>query len=117
MNRKFVAMVAVFAALTATSAWAQDKAPPKASKADVQKLVDSIKADKAKMAEFCVYVKLQNQAEEAQEKKDTKKLEDIDKQLADAVKKLGPDFDRIVGNSELDEETGALLENLSKTCT
>ena len=37
-------------------------APPAASKADVQKLVDSIKADKAKMAQFCELNKIDDQA-------------------------------------------------------
>ena len=115
MNMKFVSAVAVFAAFMATSVSAQTP-PPKASKADVQKLVDSIKADKAKMAEFCVIMKLQEQSGEAQEKKDDKKLQDLDKQMADAVKKMGPDFDRIT-SSELDDDSVALLDALGKSCT
>ena len=41
MKTKFVAAVAVFAALSAGPAFAQAKAAAKASEADVQKLVDS----------------------------------------------------------------------------
>ena len=53
MKTTFVAAVAVIAALSAP-AFAQEKARRlPASKADVQKLVDSIKADKAKLAQFC----------------------------------------------------------------
>ncbi len=113
MNTKFVAAVAVCAAFAATSAIAQQKAPPppaqqeqaapKASKAEVQKLVESIKADKAKTAQFCNLMKLQDQYTAAAEKKDEKKLEALDKQMEEGAKKLGPDFDRIT-QSELDED-------------
>jgi hypothetical protein len=117
MKLKFVSAVAVLAVLAATPVVAQDKAPPKANKADVQKLVDSIKADKAKMAEFCVYVKLQAQADEAAEKKDEKKVADIEKQAMEAGQKIGPDFVTIALGSEMDDESGALLEALAKSCS
>ncbi len=122
MHTKFVAAIAVLAALTATSAFAQQKAPkqeeqapPKASKAEVQKLVDSIKADKAKSAQFCSLMKLQEQYTAAAEKKDEKKLEALDKQMEEGAKKIGPDFDRIT-QSELDDDATSLLDGLAKTC-
>ena len=71
MKATFVAAVAVMAAFSAP-AFAQDKAPPPASKADVQKLVDSIKGDKAKMTQFCEVMKLDEQAAAASEKNDQK---------------------------------------------
>jgi hypothetical protein len=114
MKTKFVAGLAVLAALSAP-AFAQDKAPPKASKADVQKLVDGIKADKAKSAQFCDIMKLQTQYQAAAEKKDDKQLEALDKQMEDASKKLGPDFDKVT-SSEIDDESAALLDDLAKTC-
>ncbi len=130
MNTKFVAAVAVCAAFAATSAIAQQqKAPPpapkqeqeqeqpapKASKAEVQKLVSDIKADKAKLAQFCNLMKLQDQYTAAAEKKDDKKLEALDKQMEEGAKKIGPDFDRIT-QSELDEEATNLLDGLANTC-
>ncbi len=121
MNTKFVAALAVCAAFAATSAIAQqkapaeEKAPPKASKAEVQKVVDAIKADKTKTAVFCGLVKLQDQYQAAAEKKDDKQLDALDKKLEEEAKKLGPDFDRIT-QAELDDEAGALLDGLSKTC-
>ncbi len=123
MNMKFVAAVAVCAAFAASSAIAQDKAPapaqqeqapPKASKADVQKLVEGIKADKGKMSQFCNLMKLQDQYTAAAEKKDEKKLEALDKQMEEGAKKIGPDFDRIT-QSELDEEATNLLDGLANT--
>ncbi len=126
MNTKFVAAVAVCAAFAATSAIAQQKAPapapqqeqaaPKASKAEVQKLVQDIKADKAKMSQFCGLMKLQDQYTAAAEKKDEKKLEALDKQMEEGAKKLGPDFDRIT-QSELDEDATKLLDGLANGCS
>ena len=120
MNTKFVAAIAVCAAFAATSAIAQQKAPepaaPKASKAEVQKLVDGIKGDKGKLAQFCNLMKLQEQYTAAAEKKDEKKLEALDKQMEEGAKKIGSDFDRIT-QSELDEEATNLLEGLANTCS
>lgn len=126
MNTKFVAAVAVCAAFAATSAIAQQKAPPaapqqeqaapKASKAEVQKLVESIKADKGKMGQFCNLMKLQDQYTAAAEKKDEKKLEALDKQMEEGAKKMGPDFDRIT-QSELDEDATKLLDGLANGCS
>ena len=126
MITKFVAGVAIGAAFAATSALAQEKAPapapqqeqaaPKASKAEVQKLVESIKADKAKMSQFCNLVKLQDLYTAAAEKKDEKKLEALDKQMEEGAKKMGPDFDRIT-QSELDDEAINLLDGLANNCS
>ena len=126
MNTKFVAAIAVCAAFAATSAIAQQKAPalaqqqeqaaPKASKADVQKLVEGIKADKGKLSQFCNLMKLQDQYTAAAEKKDEKKLEALDKQMEEGAKKIGSDFDRIT-QSELDEEATNLLDGLANTCS
>jgi hypothetical protein len=124
MNTKFVAAVAVCAAFAASSAIAQQKAPPpaqeqaapKASKAEVQKLVEGIKADKTKLTQFCSLMKLQDQYTAAAEKKDEKKLEALDKQMEEGAKKIGPDFDRIT-QSELDEEATNLLDGLANSCS
>ena len=126
MNTKFIAAIAVCAAFAAPSAIAQQKAPPppaeqeqaapKASKAEVQKLVDGIKADKSKMSQFCNLMKLQDQYTAAAEKKDEKKLEALDKQMEEGAKKIGPDFDRIT-QSELDEEATNLLDGLANSCS
>ena len=94
----------------------QEQAAPKASKADVQKLVEGIKADKAKLTQFCGLMKLQDQYTAAAEKKDEKKLEALDKQMEEGAKKIGPDFDRIT-QSELDEEATNLLDGLANSCS
>lgn len=115
MKTKFVAAIAVFAALSSGPAFAQDKAPAKASKADVQKLVDGIKADSAKTTQFCALMKLEAESQAAADKKDEKKLEALDKQMEEAAKKLGADFEKVT-SSDMDEESAGLLEGLAKTC-
>ncbi len=113
MKATFVAAVAVMAALSAP-AFAQDKAPPPASKAEVQKLVDTIKGDKAKMASFCDLMKLQDESQAA-DKKDDKKLEELDKKMEEDAKKVGPDFEKVT-SGDMDEASASLLDNLSKSC-
>ena len=114
MKTTLVAAIAVVAALTAPAFAAEEKAPPPASKADVQKLVDTIKGDKAKLALFCEVMKLDEQAASAGEKNDQKKVEEISKQEEEAGKKISPDFDKIM--SSLSEDTGPLVEELGKGC-
>jgi hypothetical protein len=116
MKTKFVAAIAVVAALSVPAA-AEEKAPPAppaASKAEVQKLVEIIKGDKAKLTQFCEVMKLDEQAAQASEKNDQKKVDEISKQEEEAGKKISPDFDRVM--SGLSEDTGPLVEELAKSC-
>jgi hypothetical protein len=113
MKMTFVAAIAVAAVLSAPAV-AEEKAPPPASKADVQKLVDTIKADKAKLGQFCDVMKLDEQAGQASEKSDQKKVDEISKQQEEISKKISPDFDKVM--SGLSEDTGPLVEELAKGC-
>jgi hypothetical protein len=117
MNIKPFAAIALLAAFAPMSALAQQpQNAPKASKADVQKVVDGIKADKAKLASYCAFVKLDDQVEQtASKNQKDPKLQSLTQQLNDAVKKVGPDFEKIM-NSELDEASGKLLEGLGQSC-
>lgn len=117
MNTKPFAVIALLAAFAPVSAHSQQQPNiPKASKADVQKVVDSIKGDKAKLAKYCSFVKLDDQVEAiaAKNQKDPK-LESLGKQVTESIKQVGPDFEKIM-NSELDQDSGALLEGLGKSC-
>jgi len=116
MSRKFVAAIAVVTAVTTTVAFAQGQTAPKASKADVQKLVGGIKSDKTKLAQFCEITKLEVQAGAlAQKNQDDPKLQDLGKQMDDIAAKIGPDYERII-NSDLDDASSALFDDLSKSC-
>ena len=114
MTSRFLAVIAAVTALSAP-AFAQDKAPPKASKAEVEKLVTSIKNDNAKFALFCELQKVQSGYQAFADKKDDPKLDELDKKMEDLTNKLGPDFVEI-GGAELDDEGEALFDNLAKAC-
>ncbi len=118
MNTKLVAAIAVCTAFAVTPALAQQKekaapaeeqAAPQLSKADVQKIVDAIKADKAKTKQFCDMAKLNQQIEVAYKKNDEKKAEPLEKQLDDLASQLGL-------NGQPDEDGAKQLDALSKTC-
>ncbi len=116
MSTKFVAAIAVVTAVTTTVVFAQGQPAPKASKADVQKLVGGIKSDKAKFAQYCEITKLEVQSNAlAQKNESDPKLEAIGKQMDDIAAKIGPDYERII-NSDLDDASAALFDDLSKSC-
>ncbi len=117
MNMKLVSAVTILTAFASMPSLAQQEPNmPKASKADVQKVINGIKADKAKMADYCASAKLDDQvnAIAAKNQKDPK-LQSLEAQIDELNKKVGPDFEKIM-NSELDEASGALLEDLTKSC-
>jgi hypothetical protein len=113
MTLKLAAVIA--AAAFSMPAFAQDKAPPKASKAEVQRLVERIKSDKNKFSLYCELVKVQEGYQVFAERQNDPRLRELDKQMEELTKKLGPDFARITG-SDLDEEGGALLNSLADAC-
>jgi 3-oxoacyl-ACP reductase-like protein len=116
MNLKLISTVAILAGLSVTPASAQSPAPAKASKADVQKLVGSIKGNQAKFTAYCAFSKLQEQGNALAEKNpNDPKLKALGGQLDASANKVGPDFVKIIA-SDLDDASGALLDDLSKSC-
>ncbi len=112
MKATFVAVAAVVVAFCAP-AFAQDKAPTPASKADVQKLVDTIKGNPAKMSQFCAVMKLDAELEKVGET-DQKKAEAMVKQEEEMGSKIAPNFGEVM--SALGEDTGPMIEDLAKGC-
>jgi hypothetical protein len=110
---KFAAVIA--AAALSVSAFAQDKAPPKASAAEVRKLVDRIKNDKKKFSQYCELLKVQEGYQMFVERQNDPRLKDLDKRMEELTKALGPDFARIAG-ADLDEEGDALFMGLGQSC-
>jgi hypothetical protein len=116
MSTKFVAAIAVMTAFTATVAFAQTQAAPKVSQAEVQKLVDGIKGDNAKLSQFCGMTKLAGEAGTlAQQNPNDPKIEELGKQMDEMATKLGPDFEKIT-NSDMDDASAALLDGVAKSC-
>jgi len=96
---------------------------PKPTKADVQKVVQLIMADKAKVQIYCQLSKINDQMAEAQDKKDQKKMEALANQADALVAKLGPEYEKLMeGLDQIDENSpdaktfGDMFAPLDKQC-
>jgi hypothetical protein len=122
MNLKSIIAAVVIAAVP-LYALAQPKAASKVTNADAQKVVKMISADKAKTQIYCDMAKLGEQIEQADQKKDTKKVEALSKQMDDMSAKLGPEYAALMdgmqdmdANSKVGKDIGATLEGLDALC-
>ncbi len=110
--------------LTALPALAQpSKLAAKATKADAEKVVKAISADKAKTKIYCDMAKLGDQIDQADQKKDLKKVEELSKQMDAMSEKLGPEYVSLMTrmqdmdpNSKDGKEIGTVMEELDKLC-
>jgi len=126
MNLKLVIAISALVAIPAL-AQAQGGPPPdapKPSKADVQKVVQIISADKAKTQTYCDLSKLNDAMMAADQKKDTKALDALGNQADTLIDKLGPEYSKMMdgmGNVDNDSAEGkeyqAILSGLDKLCT
>ena len=122
MNPKLIVAVFVIAAVP-VYAQAQNPSTAKVTAADVQKVVTLISGDKAKTQTYCDIGKLNEQIEEANDKKDIKKTEELSQQIDALGKKLGPEYAALMdGLQEVDPESedgkkiGLMFEPLDKLC-
>ncbi|MGA7011858.1 MAG: hypothetical protein WBZ16_05890 [Pseudolabrys sp.] len=122
MNPKLIAAVFVIAAVP-VYAQAQKPSTAKVTAADVQKVVTLISGDKAKTQSYCDIGKLNEQIEEANDKKDIKKTEELSQQIDALGKQLGPEYAALMdGLQEVDPESedgkqiGLMFEPLDKLC-
>jgi hypothetical protein len=122
MNPKLIVAVFVIAAVPAY-AQAQKPNTAKVTAVDVQKVVTLISGDKSKTQTYCDIGKLNEQIEEANEKKDIKKTEELSQQIDALGKKLGPEYAALMdGLQEVDPESedgkkiGLMFEPLDKLC-
>jgi mevalonate kinase len=122
MNLKLIVAILLIVALP-LCAQAQKPSATKVTKADVQKVVKIISGDKAKTQTYCDIGKLNEQIEEANEKKDIKKTEELSQQIDALGKKLGPEYAALMdGLQEVDPESedgkqiDLMFEPLDKLC-
>ena len=122
MNLKLIIAILLIVALP-LCAQAQKPSAAKVTKADVQKVVKIISGDKAKTQTYCDIGKLNEQIEEADEKKDIKKTEELSQQIDALVKKLGPEYAALMDRlqqvdpeSEDGKKIGLMFEPLDKLC-
>ena len=122
MNPRLIVAIFVIAAVP-VYAQAQKPSTAKVTAADVQKVVTLISGDKAKTQTYCDIGKLNAQIEEANDKKDIKKTEELSQQIDELGKKLGPEYAALMdGLQEVDPESedgkkiGLMFEPLDKLC-
>ena len=135
MNFKLIVAVLTIVAVQ-PCAHAQAPSPPKPSKpakaapaapmtkaAAAQKLVKTISADKTKTQTYCDIGKLGVQIEEAEEKKDIEKIDELDQKMEELTTKLGPEYVALMAglqdidaNSKDAEDIVSALAGLDKLC-
>src|SRR5450756_2543055 len=91
MNLKLIVAILVIAAVP-MSAQAQKPSAANVTKANAQKVVKMISGDKAKTQTYCDMAKLGEQIEQANEKKDTKKADELSQKMDELGTKLGPEY-------------------------
>lgn len=120
MNPKLIAAALLMAAMPFA---AQAQKPTVPTKAQAEKVAASIKADKAKLKIYCDMNKVGEELDAADQKKDTKKVEALSKQLDDMSQKLGPDYVALVSgmqdmdqNSKAGQDIAATIAPLDQMC-
>jgi flagellar motility protein MotE (MotC chaperone) len=138
MHFKLIVAALAIAAVPAL-AQAQASNPPKSSKSAkpakaapaapaskaeaAQKLVKTISADKAKTQTYCDIGKLGDQIEEAEQKKDLKRIDELNRKMDELATKLGPEYVALMGDlqdidpsSKEAQDISSTLEGLDKLC-
>ena len=126
MNLKLVVAISVLTVMPAFGQAPKGPPPanaPKPTMADVQKIVQTIGADKAKMQTYCDLFKPNQQMAKLDEKKDAKTLQSLGQKADDLMQKLGPDYLKLMdGLDQVDEKSseakdfGTALASLDKQC-
>ena len=82
-----------------------------------------ISADKTKTQTFCDMAKLGDEIEQADQKKDSKKVDELAQKLDAMSKQLGPEYVALIDglqgidpNSKDADDIGAMLDGLDKLC-
>jgi len=99
MNPKLVMAVSLFAAVP-TIAYAQKDSPAgessKPTIADAQKLVQTISSNPAKLKVYCDMGKLQEQMEQADQKKDNKAIEALNAKADSLERQISPEYTKVM---------------------
>ena len=108
MKLKLIVAILVIAAVP-VCAQAQKPSAAKVTKADAQKVVKIIKDDKAKTQIYCDIAKLGDQADDAAQKKDEKKADELNQKMEELAKKLGPEYNALLAalqGTDMESEDG-----------
>jgi hypothetical protein len=120
---KIVLIVAILA-ISTTTAYAQDQQPDTAKlKADAEHMVNIIIGDKLKIQTYCEILDLDDQIDDANLNKDTKKATELSEQADELVKKLGPEFSTLANDmkdidptSQDGREIDSIIDKLDRLC-
>jgi hypothetical protein len=124
MNLKICIVLASVVALPfAANAQQKQPAAKKPTVADVQRVVKIVGSDPAKKQALCDMAKLDGQMAEAEEKKDTKKVEALSKNVDALMAKIGPEYASLMeGLDEVDpasaegKQIASAIEGFDKLC-
>ncbi|MGB8531541.1 MAG: hypothetical protein WCD64_09920, partial [Pseudolabrys sp.] len=87
-----------------------------ASKAEAaQKLVKTISADKAKTQTYCDIGKLGDQIEEAEQKKDLKRIDELNRKMDELATKLGPEYVALMSDLQDIDPSSKEAQDISST--
>ena len=138
MKLKLIITALVVAAMP-MCAQAQSPNPPKPSKpakaapavpaapvskvAAAQRVVKTISGDKTKTETYCDIGKLGEQIEQAEQKNDMKKIDELNKKMDELATKLGPEYVALMGqledvdpSSKEGQDISSALGGLDKLC-
>lgn len=122
MNLKLI-VAALIIAVMPVATQAQQGPAQNATKADAEKVVKLISGDKAKTATYCEIVKLSDEADQAEQKKDSKKAEALYNKMDELGEKLGLEYVALMEglqdmepDSKPAQEIGTVLESLDELC-
>jgi hypothetical protein len=115
MTRKIACIFALLGTVPALAqAQQQQPAGPRPTKADVQQVVQIIRADKTKTATYCNLARIEEGMARAAEVKDASKLQELGKQAEELGQTLGSAYIRLTsGLDEIDPESKEGKELLS----
>jgi peptidoglycan hydrolase CwlO-like protein len=122
MNLKLIVGILLIAAVPVV-AQTQRPNPTKVTKAGAQKVIKIISSDKGKTQTYCDIGKLGAQIDEAEQKNDMKKIDELNQKMEELATKLGPEYVALMdGLQDIDpdskdaQEIGSMLEALDKSC-
>jgi hypothetical protein len=123
MNLKHIVAISALAVMPALGQAPIDRPAanaPKPTKAEVQKVVQTITGDKAKIKMYCDLAKLNQQMAQADAKKDAKTPQALGQKADDLTQKLGPDFiklmdglDHVDDNSDEGKDATASFDDMA----
>ena len=91
MDLKLIVAILVITAMP-VCAQAQNPSASQSIRADAQKVVKIISSDNAKSQTYCAIGKLGDELEEANQKKDSKTVDELSQKMKELEKTLGPEY-------------------------